>query len=64
MDNARIVAQVACEYVINHPNEGFDLPTLTAILEVATGTGVAPTYIDGLVEVITAHIAHIANGGK
>lgn len=49
----RITAQVACEAIVNHPNDGWDTETMGAVLVDALAAGVPPLYTD----LLTDHLA-------
>lgn len=45
MNAARVTAQVACEYIANHGDDGWDVETVRAVLETARAEGVAQLYV-------------------
>lgn len=49
---AKITAQIACEYIANEPDAGWDQPARRAVLAQACATGVADFYVDTLAEQI------------
>jgi hypothetical protein len=56
---SKITAQVAAEYVINHPDEGWSLPTMEAILVEARATGVADHYVDSLADIVADRFSEV-----
>lgn len=51
----RITAQVAVEAIVNHPDDGWDMPTMTTVLADARALGVPALYVDMLDEMVTSH---------
>lgn len=49
----KAVAQIACEYALNHPADGFDAETLQTILSEARAAGVGSLYVDSLAEALS-----------
>lgn len=43
--NRRTTAQIACEAIINHEDDGYSLADMLAVFEVAVEAGVAPFYV-------------------
>lgn len=50
MNARRITAQIACEYIINHPDEGFFQRDRRDVLAASIEANVAEAYLDGVVE--------------
>lgn len=59
----RLTAQIACEAIINHEDDGYTLTDMAHVFEVACREGVGSLYLDMLREKIEAAVAHLANGG-
>jgi hypothetical protein len=53
---ARVTAQIACEAILNGPDDGYTLRDMTDVFEVATRQRVAPFYVDALVDLIAASV--------
>lgn len=53
----KVTAQVACEYIINEPDVGWDLATIVTVLGDARALGVGSLYIDMVAEVLAARRA-------
>lgn len=58
----KISAQIACEAIINHPYDGWDLRDMCAVFEVAVGARVAPFYTDALADEIAAAVKAAREG--
>lgn len=54
--SARVAAQVACEYVVNYPHDGFDQATRLAVLDAALAADVAEFYVDE----VAAQVQYVA----
>lgn len=48
----KITAQIACEYIGNHPDAGWLSQDLRDVFTVAIDTGVADLYVDSVSEAI------------
>lgn len=49
---SKIAAQVAAEYIVNHPGEGWDQRTRRAVFAQACDTGVGDLYVEMLADEI------------
>lgn len=58
--SAKISAQIACEAIINHEDEGYTLRDLVAVFEIADREGVASFYVDDLADRIARRVREIA----
>jgi hypothetical protein len=52
----RLTAQIACEAIINHEDEGYTLVDMAHVFEVASRHGVAPLYLGMLADMIAARV--------
>lgn len=48
----RVTAQIACEAIVNHPDDGWDLVDVVTVLADARASGVPALYVDMLAEVL------------
>ena len=56
----RLTAQIACEAIINRPEDGYTLRDMCHVFEVADREGVAPFYVDALADLIAAAVRDAA----
>lgn len=52
----RITAQVACEAIVNHPDEGWEIETIDVVLTDAREAGVPALYVDMLADIYAARL--------
>ena len=52
----RLTAQIACEAIINHDEDGYTLTDMAHVFEVATRHGVAALYVGMLADRIAEHV--------
>lgn len=52
-----ITAQVACEAIVNHPDDGWETSTMEAVYRDAVQYGVPSLYVDLLDEVVKSRLA-------
>jgi len=61
----RITAQVACEAIVNHPHDGWDVATMEAVLVDAREVEVPPLYVEMLEETLASRrIVEAAFSGR
>jgi len=52
----RLTAQIACEAILNHEDDGYTLTDMAHVFEVAARQGVAPFYLGMLADLIATHV--------
>lgn len=52
MNAQRVTSQVACEYIANHPDDGWDRDTIVAVMTTALANDVALLYVSMVRDVL------------